>query len=242
MPRGQPDFGLYAVKETVASLSDLGELAARLGSIVTYDRKGDVVWFDDFQGDLAAWLKYKGGAGADAYITADNAKRGAFCCKMISGGDGGGYMAITHYGGGLVFSKLGVEVSFTLNAFITQLRVPFLYYDGTNFYDAEIRYFPIDREIKYRGSDNLFHSFATLTKLSTSGYVFHTLKYVIDLPNGKYNRVLLDNVVYDLSDIAIKIRTSTEFPYLSLNIGAFTEEDVNKTSYVTDVIITQNEP
>ncbi|MBA7590871.1 hypothetical protein ES708_33013 [subsurface metagenome] len=242
MPRGQPDFGVYAVKETVSGLADSGELAARLGSIVTYDRRGDVVWFDDFQGDLAAWHLGRGGTGADAYITADYAKRGAFCCKMISGANDGGYMAITHYGGGLVFSKLGVEISFTLNIFTTELRVPFIYYSGTNWYDAAIRLYPVDREIKYKGNDNLFHSFATLTKIHTSSYVFHTLKYVLDLPNGKYNRVLLDNVVYDLSDIALKIRTSDTFPYHTFNILAMTAEDTNKTSYVADAIITQNEP
>ncbi|GAH55625.1 unnamed protein product, partial [marine sediment metagenome] len=31
MPKGQPDFGMYAVKETVSSLADMGELAVRLG-------------------------------------------------------------------------------------------------------------------------------------------------------------------------------------------------------------------
>lgn len=217
------------------------ELAARLGSIVTYDRRGDVVWFDDFQSGLAAWTKTKGGTGADAYITADNAKRGAFCCKMISGKDEGRYMSITHYGGGLVFSKLGVEISFTLNLFITELRVPFIYYDGTNWYDTDIRLYPMDRELKYKGSDALYHSFATLIKLDTTQYVFHTLKYVIDLPNGKYNRVLLDNIVYDLSDIALKKRTSTEYPIYSFNIMAKTAEDVTKISYVADAILTQNE-
>ncbi|GAH95398.1 unnamed protein product, partial [marine sediment metagenome] len=40
--RGQPDYAALAPKEIAASISDMGEVAARLGSIVTYDKRGDV--------------------------------------------------------------------------------------------------------------------------------------------------------------------------------------------------------
>ena len=39
----------------VYSLLDLGELAARLGSPVTFDRRGDVAWIDDFAGGVSNW-------------------------------------------------------------------------------------------------------------------------------------------------------------------------------------------
>ena len=55
MPRGQADFGQYAVKEVSASISDMGEVAARLGSIDIYDKRGDVVFFDNFEGAFLRW-------------------------------------------------------------------------------------------------------------------------------------------------------------------------------------------
>ena len=55
MAHGARDFGIYAPKETIVTIEDLGELAVRLGSPVNYDRKGDVVWVDGFEDGIDKW-------------------------------------------------------------------------------------------------------------------------------------------------------------------------------------------
>ncbi|GAI49683.1 unnamed protein product, partial [marine sediment metagenome] len=69
MSRGQPDYGSSAVKEVAGTLADMGELAARLSSIVEYDRRGDVVYLDDFEEPVLKWSPLAAGAG---YIRLDN--------------------------------------------------------------------------------------------------------------------------------------------------------------------------
>lgn len=242
MPRGQPDFGTYAVKETVSSLADVGELAARLGSIVTYDRRGDVIWFDDFENDLSAWYEAGTGTNHDAYVDAHSARNGAFSCKLVTGSGGYGTGMIVHLGGGLVLSKVGLEVSWTLRTTLDQLRLHFLYYDGETEYDYRIRWDKPSSKLQYYNTVPDFVPFTPARTLTYNEHLYHTLKFVMDLPNKKYGRVILDNVTYDLSDYSVRTRDSTTPPKYELSIATQVIADSNVTSFIDDVIITQNEP
>ena len=57
MGHGYPDYGTQGPVSTVHSIQDLGELAVRLGSIVTFDRRGNVLWLDGFDSGIGAWSK-----------------------------------------------------------------------------------------------------------------------------------------------------------------------------------------
>ncbi len=242
MPRGQPDFGLYAVKETVTGLADVGELAARLGSIVTFDRRGDVIWLDNFENDLSAWYEAGTGTDHDAYMSAESSRNGAFSCKLITGSGGYGTGKIVHLGSGLVHSKIGVEVSWTLKTTLDQLRLKFLYYDGETSYDYRIRWDKPSSKLLYYNADADFIAFTPARPLSYSDYLYHTLKFVMDLPNKKYNRVILDNIPYDLSAYSVRTDSTTAAPKYELTIATQVIADSNVASYVDDIIITQNEP
>jgi len=52
---GTPDWGVTAGARTVYQMTDLGELAVRLGSIVTHDRRGDVIFLEDFEEGMGRW-------------------------------------------------------------------------------------------------------------------------------------------------------------------------------------------
>ncbi|GAI04660.1 unnamed protein product [marine sediment metagenome] len=242
MPRGQPDFGVYAVKETVSGLADLGELAARLGSIATFDRRGDVVWFDDFENDLSAWYELGVGTDHDAYMSAESARNGAFSCKLITGRTLGQGSKIIHISSGLVPSKIGIEVSFTTNANLDEFRVRLYLYDSVYYYTPEIRCYLSTRELKYIDAENDPIPFATNVFLSPHNQLYHTLKFVFDQPNQTYSRVILDNVPYDLSGIPVRKRESDLYPRYWIEIATRASADANVTSFVDDVIITQNEP
>jgi len=52
MPRGHPDYGQAGPTSLIATVPDLGELAARLGSNNTWDRRGFILWYDDFEASV----------------------------------------------------------------------------------------------------------------------------------------------------------------------------------------------
>ena len=58
---GLPDYGMYAALENMGNLVDYGELATRLGSIVSFNREGNVIFWDDFEKTPIKWLNLTGG-------------------------------------------------------------------------------------------------------------------------------------------------------------------------------------
>ncbi|GAH83946.1 unnamed protein product, partial [marine sediment metagenome] len=93
MPRGQPDFGMYASASTIGSVSDLAELAVRLGSINIFDRRGKVIDFDDFEDVRKGWeFELLGGATAVRASTAP--KSGSQHWILTTGGAGGAFARI----------------------------------------------------------------------------------------------------------------------------------------------------
>ncbi len=242
MPRGQPDFGVYAVKETVAGLADIGELAARLGSIVTFDRRGDVVWLEDFEGSLSRWTEAGSGTDHAAIISAESAHHGSFSCKITTGKDGDKLGGITHTGVAMVLSKIGYEVSFTLDSDIDIIEWRFTYYDGSLGYQTVIYFDYTNKKLQYRDTSQNLVDIATGVNLHYGSQLYHTVKFVTDLVNKKYNRVIFDNVAYDLSDIALRTWTSSLFPRYLINIFTETLTDTNVSNHIDNVIITQNEP
>ena len=56
MTHGVQDFGASSGQNSTYGLTDLGELAVRLGSPVSFDRRGDVVMMETFEDGLDAWV------------------------------------------------------------------------------------------------------------------------------------------------------------------------------------------
>ncbi len=118
----------------------------------------------------------------------------------------------------------------------------FTYYDGSLGYQAIIYYDFTNKKLQYRDTSQNLIDIATGVKLHYGSQLYHIVKFVLGLVNKKYNRVIFDNVAYDLSDIALRTWTSGLFPRYLINIFTATLTDTNVSSYVGSVIITQNEP
>lgn len=57
MPRGAPDWSVNAPIEEVYKTLDYGEIAARSGNLLGFDRKGNVVFVDDCSSGVSRWNK-----------------------------------------------------------------------------------------------------------------------------------------------------------------------------------------
>ncbi|GAI56753.1 unnamed protein product, partial [marine sediment metagenome] len=78
MAHGQPDFGMYQIAKTIYRLADMGELAVRLGSIVTHDRRGDVIWMDNFDSGIAKWYQFASDDDGLVEWSAERSRSGGF--------------------------------------------------------------------------------------------------------------------------------------------------------------------
>ena len=85
MAHGTPDWGVTAGAVTTYQVTDLGELAVRLGSPISHDRRGDVIWWDDFECTLNKWQTVANGAGSSVALSDARARNGRYSALLISG-------------------------------------------------------------------------------------------------------------------------------------------------------------
>ena len=243
MAHGQPDFGMYSVAATIYRLADMGELAARLGSIVTFDRRGDIVWLDDFEGDVDKWLQLPYGDNSEIVLSPDAARNGSFSAKLTTGDETNDYCRMRHYSLYPVSSRIGFEISFTCNDDLSYLYVSQRLYDGSYEHYARLLYLPPTDVLQYLDENEKWQDLVTDLDLSPFNYVFHTVKLVIDLESHKYVRAILNDVEYDMSALSYyRTEDTTTRPDWEQEILTITGADSNESIHVDDAIVTQNEP
>lgn len=242
MAHGQPDYGQYAAKSTVYSLSDLGELAARLGSIVTFDRRGDIIFADDFSKGLAPYRTTGSGTGNSVAQAALHTKSGGFSVKLTAGSTNARNAQLQKYLPYPVVSNLGVEISFTVHADVDTLLFYLSLYDGATWLNPLIIYVQASGKLQYLSSAGAYVDLATGLNLYEQDFMFHTLKYVVDFVNKKYVRCLLDHLSYDMTDIAFREAADATGANMAFVFTNFGEAGKNAVVYADNLIITQNEP
>ena len=243
MARGQPDFGALAPTETIVGISDLGELAARLGSPVTFDRRGNVIWFDDFESGINKWQKYYSAAGYAIEWSAEISRGGAFSCKISTATGDNKAAGIYHTLPFPRLSNVGLELSIYFKQYWRLMYIYHDFNDGAYSYYPRIKYNWNERKFYYRDEDGNFQEAGLEVNLLATEPGFHTIKLVIDMANRQYKRLIVNNQEVDLTGKEFEQDAWVEPPYL-YHECYITNDSATKPAiaYVDDVIVTQNEP
>lgn len=242
MPHGGPDWGTVGPLGTIFTVEDMAELAVRLGSPVSFDRRGNVMWYDDFEHSLNKWEITLAGAGGSAAITNERARTGAVSCKIITGNSDGDEAICHHYEMYPVLSRIGFEISLLTAARKACFALTILLADGTFIHTAAIRYDFETQDWYYYDSTGLWVSLSSIAKLTEHSYIFNTLKLVIDPNTQKYVRLIANNVSQDISSLSYYRYHYPLSSRLIVYVTFYPKEDASKTIYLDDVILTQNEP
>ena len=237
-----PDWGALSAQATVFPVTDLGELAARLGSIVTFDRRGDVVWLDSFEEGLNKWAVTIVGAGASVGLSNVRVRMGLFSARLVAGSDSGRYAQIEHPYAIPSLSNLGVEYSFARGATTDNLLTTLDINTGTRFLEPRIRYDDILARFLYRDAAGVDQVLATGVFFPSDDRRFNTIKLVVDLAAERYVRLVVNTVTYDMSGIAFSASNDSTAANARLFIRNTGDAGANRTVYIDDVILSQNEP
>lgn len=242
MAHGKPDWNRTAGGLTTYQMDDLGELAARQGSIVTYDRRGDVIYLDDFEGSLLRWEFTPGGTGSAAALSTVAARSGIQSLLLTAGSDGNRNSEVQHLMPLPRVSTIGLEFSFFLPAAIESLEYQMFFSDSINAIIARVRVSDDDDELLFLNSGAGFTVFKTALPLNNGLGLFHTGKLIVDWQAREYIAFIFDDISYDLSGNALQTSGLPvgyrSFFRIVLTGGA----GDNDTCHIDDVIITQNEP
>ena len=242
MPHGTPDWWGVEPTSTVHQMQDAGELAVRLGSPDTYDRRGNVMFLENFEHGLGGWQTNSSGAGGRVSLSPQRALEGAYSAKFVAGSDVLRDAVIGRYLGYPVYARHGLEAAVAWGANVEYVRLDVQYWDGVTGYRSAIRYDPVNDDFEYMDAAGAWPDIDADRPLPDSDYVFHHLKFVTDVSKGEYCRALLDDAEYSLAGIPIYSTPSVTDPIMFVAIYIFSTPGNNAVGYVDSVIVTQNEP
>lgn len=232
---------------------DHAELAARLGALSKFDRSGQVIWFDDFEGSILKWLTAVNSANTTISLNAARPLQGSKCMKFFTGDEAGNWGRATYYLFYPVLSKIGFEISSTYHAYIDRLLWKIILYTGSTVNYAQIEWENSSNKLYYKDKTddaNLFPS-GTVTELgetvdlNMSVYGYFTAKLVVDFSTGKYVRFILNNTTYDMSSLYYFTEAETATPpQMRVRVavdGGDTAGAREATVYYDNAIVTWNE-
>jgi len=233
---------MYAVKEVTASISDMGEVAARLGSIVTYDKRGDVVEFDNFEEPVLRWSPFSPGTGYIRLSSDYHAiKSGSQGLELKTDAAAGSNAYMLKNLAVLGSRRLGLELSCNPGNVDLILHLQMDYNMEGKRYVAYTDFNIETGIVRLQTPDGLIE----IEEIPAAGMMsnlWHTVKLVVDVDTGYYQRFLFDSSEYDISDRAIYSPDPGAFNLVVVEIGIENIPAAAATCYVDNYVLTMLEP
>lgn len=245
---GRPDWvrvtTLQDIRDVFGNIPEvsMGELATRMGSISSFERRGEIVYMNDFEDSTLKWVT--GGMGTPRSVerSIGGARNSNYSVKMITGPGVEDYVYMLHYLPLPTNTRLGFEFSFAPSSNMDRLYADLVIFDGSKQSYGEFEYLGHLNDLKVQIGPDSYVTLETNINLRQYDRLFSTVKLVVDYKTKKYVRLFLNNKEYDLSDYDMVIEDSIASPHLYFSIAL---ENLNVGScfvYIDDVIFTQNEP
>jgi hypothetical protein len=222
----------------------LSELAVRNGSISSFDRRGDIIWQDDFESGLNKWLPYSAAGwsrGDSVVLSSDLPRNGSTSVKVTTGNLVLDEAGIIHRLPNILVSPSGIEISFTNPGNIRQFDFNVERFDGAFSRGFYLRYLPLTTTLQVFDNTGAYVTVSNAVSIYESDVTFNTLKLLFDFTNSKYVRAILNNNKIDLSNYRMNQGASVLQARLNITILGYAHVAANQIFYLDDFILTQNE-
>lgn len=242
MAHGTKPYGRTQSQVTIFGVQDMGELAARLGSIDTHDRRGNVVWLDDFESGVEAWDFSGTGAGNARAWSAERHRSGGFSVYHRCGST---LTMLSEMDRSLalpVINRTGIEFSILFGLWVSQIRLYAHIVSLAQTLVYEVRYTVATDTWEFRNNALGWTALVPTIDLLPEGYCFHTVKLIVDPLALAYSQLIVDDLTYDMSGLPVGVVGGVFTPALFVEIGMTGTAAQIGLSWVDDVIVTQNEP
>lgn len=236
-----PDFFMYRLESDKGVLGDMAELAVRLGTVMKYDRSGSMIFGDSFDHGLAPYITVKSGEGAAVDVVSKTTYADGYAVRLTAGKDASHRAGIGKCLQPQVINLMGFEFSFSLETDTTRVGLICTWNTTTEIKIWSIYWYPASGVLTYLDHEGHSIQFATKNLPIGNKNLFHTIKLIIDLETVHYNRLMVDQELYDLS--AYMGQTGDPDPFPSLIFAAYNtgRSGYNDIIYVDDFVITVDE-
>jgi len=218
------------------------ELAVRMGSMVSYDRRGQVQFIEDFENGLGGWPVTESGDFAEVKPSPLYFCRGGYALQLKAGKTAPQQAGVAVQRGEMVGGRMGVEVAFSIKTSLETFSVGWAWYTGTQLHMARATYDHTTGEIQVLDHGGGNPPIADVTLPEDTPYLFHRFKVVADLDDLQYVRVMLDNQEIDASAHAMWSDGIVTAPYVVLEALLTGRLGQNDFVYIDDLIYTVAEP
>ena len=219
----------------------LAELAARLGSPVSWDRRGQVVQMLDFSEGLSQVVIGDFGAGAEGVLYPGVFQTGGYSLALTTGTNAAGYAQVSSY---FVYSPadlLGFEVSLSSASRPQEIILSLYIYDGTYLHEPAFRFKLSVLKLQFQNPTPAWISIVDASPPNLVNFFF-TVKFVVKLSTQRYVRLLYAGVETDMSSYSYPVSASAVAPYCYVRVKAVNSTAATHTVYLDRIVVTTNEP
>ena len=242
MPGETPDYARLNAETITFPVTDLGELAARIGSIDRYDRRGDVVDLWDFEGGLGGWTAAVQGTGALADLSLLRARSGMLSCRLLAGAAAGDFARIERAVPIPSSGLPGIEGAFSMAGAPHALELRLRWSPQGSVYEYALRHRHLQQDLQVLDDAGVYQTAAVVPALSAAYPGWSGFKMVVDLNALRYERALFNQTAVDLSAYSPLLSTVGSAAFSVVRVQAEATTTFTGTYYVDDVIFTQGEP
>jgi hypothetical protein len=249
MSRGLPDYQASNAAYG-QQLTDVGELAARVGSIDTYERKGQVFYITDFSDLLKGWQKANFDL-SEIWPVTNRVMWGSVAARIFCDHNSDQIPHLSKRFPLIDLSKIGMESPWQLDwdgaANPASLMYGLAYFNGTTVYTFYVRYQPPYGDLMIYVPDpsignwyQVTHTFGK-TYLGGDSVYYNYIKLVVDLDTLEYDHLILNTSYFNLKGFAAYPSANNTAEHIEIMPGALAGPTDNYV-YYGGVILTMNEP
>lgn len=241
MAHGAPDASNVVMIGQDYRLDDMAELGARLGSVMTYRRTGDLFFSEDFSHGMGSWIWDAVPPASFLVLQSDITLSGGVALECTTAAVGLATTEIHRYFPLSTTGRIGAGFGYDAGTNKERFEVTLGGHDGTNRYYGNIHWNLATHHLQYRPRVGANVLIDILHPALIERKLFTQFKLVVDFTLLEYVSLAVNEVTYDLSGILLPFAASSSRPSYYVNFTCTGNAGGIYSSYLDNVILTRNE-
>lgn len=239
--KDMPDNYPWLPNDARYPMGDVGEMAVRLGSPVIYDRRGSVIWMDDFRSGIGAITVGSEGTGGFAKLTTDKCYHGGYDLLLSAGSTSVKTAYLYKYFSHISVERIGIEYGVAYIDAFDRIIVGIIRFDGVNAYTARLKIDYANTKLQYYDSAGLYQDIGSIQPFLSGEKAFNIFKLVVDFTAVEYIRLMYNNTIYKLPGIAFKTAANGSDPQIYTDFTLFGTGAAAQEVQISHIIVTAGE-